>query len=113
MKCPHCQTENSEKAKFRKKCGKLLQTEMVCNHCQHRNSSDSEFCEECGQPLASKVPESTANPITPPVSPLPQAQPTSFANGRHQVKKFLGRSGKKKVYLVHDTILDRESALPL
>ncbi|MFB3092764.1 MAG: hypothetical protein ACE1ZD_06125 [Dehalococcoidia bacterium] len=26
-------------------------------------------------------------------------QPTAFANGRYQVKKFLGEGGKKKVYL--------------
>jgi tetratricopeptide (TPR) repeat protein len=39
--------------------------------------------------------------------------PTSFANGRYQVKKFLGEGGKKKVYLVHDTLLDRDVAFAL
>ena len=34
-------------------------------------------------------------------------QPTFFANGRYQVKKFLGEGGKKKVYLAQDTLLDR------
>ena len=45
----------------------------------------------------------------------PQAanQPTSFANGRYQVKRFLGEGGKKKVYLAHDTTLDREVAFAL
>jgi tetratricopeptide (TPR) repeat protein len=39
--------------------------------------------------------------------------PTSFANGRYQVKKFLGEGGKKKVYLVHDKVLDRDVAFAL
>ena len=40
-------------------------------------------------------------------------QPTSFADGRYQVKRFLGEGGKKKVYLAHDTTLDREVAFAL
>ena len=57
-----------------------------------------------------------------PGEPTPQAlgrshhppdQPTSFANGRYQVKKFLGEGGKKKVYLAQDTLLDREVAFAL
>ena len=37
-------------------------------------------------------------------------QPSSFANGRYQVKRFLGEGGKKKVFLAHDTTLDRDVA---
>ncbi len=40
-------------------------------------------------------------------------QPTSFANGRYEVKRFLGEGGKKKVYLARDTLLDREVAFAL
>ncbi len=40
-------------------------------------------------------------------------QPTSFANGRYEVKRFLGEGGKKKVYLAQDTLLDREVAFAL
>ena len=40
-------------------------------------------------------------------------QPTSFANHRYQVKRFLGEGGKKKVYLAQDTLLDREVAFAL
>jgi tetratricopeptide (TPR) repeat protein len=39
--------------------------------------------------------------------------PTSFAGGRYHVKKFLGEGGKKKVYLAHDTLLDRDVAFAL
>ena len=31
-------------------------------------------------------------------------QPTSFANGRYEVKRFLGEGGKKKVCLAQDTL---------
>ena len=40
-------------------------------------------------------------------------QPTSFANGRYEVKRFLGEGGKKRVYLAQDTTLDREVAFAL
>ncbi len=40
-------------------------------------------------------------------------QPSSFANGRYQVKRFLGEGGKKRVYLAQDTLLDREVAFAL
>ncbi|MCH8224285.1 MAG: serine/threonine protein kinase, partial [Chloroflexi bacterium] len=39
------------------------------------------------------------------------SHPTSFANGRYQVKEFLGEGGKKKVYSAHDSVLDRDVAL--
>src|SRR6266542_300623 len=39
--------------------------------------------------------------------------PTSFCDGRYQVKKFLGEGGKKRVYLAHDTKLDRDVAFAL
>jgi len=39
--------------------------------------------------------------------------PTSFANGRYTVRRFLGEGGKKEVYLAHDTLLDRDVAFAL
>ena len=39
------------------------------------------------------------------------AQPTSFANGRYQVKELLGEGGRKLVYQAHDSVLDRDVAL--
>ena len=34
--------------------------------------------------------------------------PTSFVSGRYQVKRFLGEGGKKRVFIAHDTSLDRD-----
>jgi hypothetical protein len=39
--------------------------------------------------------------------------PKSFANGYYVVKSLLGEGGKKKVYLAHDTTLDRDVAFGL
>lgn len=36
--------------------------------------------------------------------------PSAFSSGRYRVDKFLGEGGKKKVYLAHDTTLDRPVA---
>jgi len=49
------------------------------------------------------------------IAPVAQAPsvPTSFVNGRYTVQKFLGEGGKKKVYLAHDTLLDRDVAFAL
>jgi tetratricopeptide (TPR) repeat protein len=40
-------------------------------------------------------------------------QPTSFAAGRYHVRKFLGEGGKKRVFLAHDALLDRDVAFAL
>ena len=45
-------------------------------------------------------------PTTTPASDTP----SSFANGRYSVDRLLGEGGKKKVYLAHDAILDRDVA---
>ena len=65
--------------------------------------------------LSGSAPQLTTQPVASPGStsaPTPD-QPTSFANGRYQVKRFLGEGGKKKVYLAQDTTLDREVAFAL
>ena len=51
--------------------------------------------------------------VSPPIISTESSSPTSFANGRYQVKRFLGEGGKKKVYLAQDTLLDREVAFAL
>ena len=46
MKCPKCQFENREGAKFCKECGVSL--ELVCSECGTGYELGSKFCDECG-----------------------------------------------------------------
>jgi len=108
VKCPNCQAENRERAKFCKECGQSLAKELICSHCGESSPTGSKFCDGCGQLLAEAPPSKKPRPKKPSV-----IQPTSFAGGRYQVKKFLGEGGKKKVYLAHDTLLDRDVAFAL
>ena len=55
---------------------------------------------------------STAAPMVQPTAAAPHL-PASFVNGRYNVVKFLGEGGKKKVYLAHDSQLDRDVAFAL
>jgi len=58
----------------------------------------------------------TDQPVSEPSSYSPniiEDSPTSFANGRYTVSRFLGEGGKKKVYLAQDTLLDRDVAFAL
>jgi tetratricopeptide (TPR) repeat protein len=103
MKCPKCGYENREGAGFCGGCGQSFIAEKTCPHCGHTNPQNNRFCDKCGHSLVEPVPE------TAPPSPMP----TSFAGGRYQVNKFLGEGGKKKVYLAHDTLLDRDVAFAL
>jgi eukaryotic-like serine/threonine-protein kinase len=106
LKCPHCQTENADSAKFCTDCGQPLQADVVCSQCHHTNKPTAKFCEECGQPLTpASIPKAPTKPLS--------SQPTSFAGGRYKVKKFLGEGGKKKVYLAHGATLDRDVAFAL
>jgi len=63
--------------------------------------------------------DATAGATTPGPLPNPPLQgegtgrPASFAAGRYVVKRFLGEGGKKRVYLAHDTTLDRDVAFAL
>ena len=109
MKCPNCQTENLGDSKFCKKCGQSLATKAVCPNCKHENSLDSEFCVQCGSPLVN----SPASPVKTSRPSSDSEVPTSFANGRYTVKKKLGEGGKKKVFLAHDTVLDRDVAFAI
>ena len=49
-------------------------------------------------------------PLAPPEKPA-VVQPSSFADGRYKVQRSLGEGGKKRVYLAHDSVLDRDVAI--
>ena len=85
-----------------------LHLSMLCPACGQDNPAEARFCMAFAAPLLE------SSPATLPATPrVPSTQPASFANGRYQVKDFLGEGGKKKVYRAHDTLLDREVAFAL
>ena len=115
MRCPSCGHENPNGALFCNACGARLET--PCPSCGQTNRPGSAFCSNCGGRLAdtSSAPTEGRGDLAPtttqPVSL--QGEPSAFGAGRYEVKRFLGEGGKKKVYLAHDTLLDRDVAFAL
>ncbi|MDP9238002.1 MAG: protein kinase [Chloroflexota bacterium] len=102
MQCPACRHDNREGATFCEGCGASLA--RVCSKCRAQLRPSSRFCDSCGQAAGEP---GVQPPSTPPVSP---ALPASFGGGRYNVRSFLGEGGRKRVYLAHDTKLDRDVA---
>src|SRR3954471_20959636 len=72
---------------------------MTCPSCGHENPVESNFCGQCGASLRDQ-------PETP-----DDSGPKQLAGGRYEVQRFLGEGGRKRVYLAHDTMLDRDVAI--
>ena len=108
MQCPSCGHENRDEAKFCRGCGETFAVDLSCPSCGAVYEQGQRFCDECGQGLARPSAVGTGTAPS-----APADQPTSFADGRYQVKEFLGEGGKKLVYLAHDGTLDRDVAFAL
>jgi class 3 adenylate cyclase/tetratricopeptide (TPR) repeat protein len=70
MRCPHCQHENREGARFCAACGRALASE--CPACGRQLQPGAAFCDHCGTRVAGAVPTTTPASLTLP-SPTPHA----------------------------------------
>ena len=113
VNCLSCGAENRESARFCDSCGTALA--LFCDACQAQLRQGARFCDACGAPAGVATGSTLRPPST--VTPEPMLtigdQPSSFADGRYQVRSSFGEGGKKKVYLAHDTLLDRDVAFAL
>jgi len=64
MKCPSCQFENPDDAKFCGKCAAKLS--LACTQCSSENIPGNVFCNECGHSLHE------------PKEPLDYSEPQSY-----------------------------------
>jgi class 3 adenylate cyclase len=88
MKCPKCQHENPEGAKFCVECGGKL--EIICPKCGFSNSPSFKFCAECGHNL------------TLPSEPTPKD--LSFDEKLEKIQRYLPKGLTEKILSQRDKI---------
>jgi class 3 adenylate cyclase/tetratricopeptide (TPR) repeat protein len=88
MRCPKCQFENQDGAKFCNECGSKL--EIACSSCGKINSLNSKFCNECGHNFAL--------PKEPPRKEL------SFDEKIAKIQKYLPKGLTQKILAQKDKI---------
>ncbi len=123
MTCASCGRDNRADSRFCLGCGASLA--RGCPSCGRELPPDAGFCDGCGERITTGPSQLTKSPSTvmetlrgtpssgsPAPSSVPSA-PSSLAQGRYQISRFLGEGAKKRVYLAHDSLLDRDVAIAL
>jgi hypothetical protein len=82
MKCPKCQADNKNEAKFCSECGTKL--EICCPNCSKTNHLSSKFCIECGHKLGK--PEQAIPPSSPKSPQIPRYLGEKILNSRAAVE---------------------------
>ena len=76
MRCPQCQCDNPDEAKFCNTCGGKLG--RVCVSCGQANPPDSRFCNHCGSPLA------TLNKVDSDTEAMQPIRPAATVDASHE-----------------------------
>jgi hypothetical protein len=82
--CPHCKTENPEKALFCVHCGKKLEKNLMvkCPSCDTENLEDAKYCVGCGETLNKENPKVVPGKI----DNIPESSDNSLKNDIEFVK---------------------------
>jgi class 3 adenylate cyclase/tetratricopeptide (TPR) repeat protein len=88
MKCPKCQSENPESAKFCVECGGKL--EIICPKCNFSNSASFKFCAECGHNLT--------------LPSEPSTKDLSFDEKLDKIQRYLPKGITEKILSQRDKI---------
>jgi class 3 adenylate cyclase/tetratricopeptide (TPR) repeat protein len=88
MKCPKCQFENADDAKFCNECANKL--ELICPKCGKANQPGSKFCNEC------------AHRLTLPSEPVPKV--LSFDEKLEKIQRYLPKGLTEKILSQRDRI---------
>src|SRR2546422_300553 len=94
MKCPRCQAENRERARFCRECGATFGA--VCSSCGAKVEAGSKFCDGCGAPVdATTAPGPGSSRFASPQSYTP----------KHLAEKILTSRGALDGERKHVTVL--------
>src|SRR6059036_1067734 len=94
MKCPRCQAENRERARFCRECGATFGA--VCSSCGAKVEAGSKFCDGCGAPVdATRAPGPGPSRFASPESYIP----------KHLAEKILTSKSAMEGERKHVTVL--------
>jgi hypothetical protein len=104
VSCPSCGHGNRPDRRHCTACGTKLA--KACPRCGFHSEPGEKFCGGCGASLASE-------PLRIAPATAAAATPSALGGGRYHVRRFVGEGGKKRVYVAHDTRLERDVAIAL
>ena len=99
MKCPQCQHENTQEARFCNSCGARL--EVTCPSCAYSNAPGSRFCNQCGHSL-----EVAAAPVAETTFASPQAYTPKHLAEKILTSKSALEGERKQVTVLFCDIVD-------
>src|SRR5262249_22183430 len=106
MRCPSCNSENPDDAKFCVGCGDSLAGR--CSKCGAENPWDASFCKECGTRLVAKAMSSAAAMVPGQVSVSTEKADSTALEGERKTVTMLFADIKGSMDLIED--LDPEEA---